>query len=462
MKLFNKVSKLWYLNLYPDVKDANLDSIQHYNTHGIREERYPNIFQFLNQKKIDSFFNFSHIIIYISFNLINIFNNRHIKLYLMNLILKIQYRELNKHRFNSLILVSWLKDGVEEATQLYIKLQSDNSSIALLKGIKDAVNAPSSPMILQIWEQNRVVFTMGILFPAETLNLYIKKSESNLNLHIHHIFNIEYNIFQFLNLASGKKYLYLHDYYIFTTNWHIFLESRFRGDLSYFNKLFPNKIVNLNYLIETIDLFICPSENVYLNCRVFIPDAKLFWIYPPEKPNLELTRVKNVNPKNTYKILIIGNLGIYKGRTLTNAIINYCHKQLLPFEFIHFGREPLEYSYPNYTHYEGFSRQEMLTFCTSLDLDFAFLPFQSEETYSFTLSDIMLLGLPLITTKVGAIPERCNARSNTFLIPYDSKIQDVIQNFNLATKKSTKPKPNRIKQIYLHRFSREKQLYFFL
>lgn len=462
MKLFHKVSKSWYLNLYPDVKEANLDPIQHYNTHGIREERYSNIFQFLNQKKLNSFYNFSHIIIYISFNIINIFKHRYIKLYLMNLILNIQYRELNKHRFNSLIIVSWLKDGVEEATQLYTKLQSDNASIALLKGIKDAVNAPSSPMILEIWEQNRVVFTMGILFPAETLNLYIKKTKLNLNLHIHHIFNIEYNVFQFLNLASGKKYLYLHDYYIFTTNWHIFLESRFRGDLSYFNKLFPNKIVNLNYLIEIIDLFICPSENVYLNCKFFIPDAKLYWVYPPEKPNLELTRVKNVNPKNTYKILIIGNLGIYKGRSLVNAIIDYCNKKLLPFEFIHFGREPLEFPYSNYTNYQGFSRQKMLNFCTTLDLDFAFLPFQSEETYSFTLSDVMLLELPLITTDVGAIPERCNARENTFLIQYDASIQEVIQKFNFATKRRPSSKSKKFGHIYLQKFSRNDELYFFL
>ena len=462
VKLFHKVSKSWYLNLYPDVKVANLDSSQHYNIYGVREERYPNIFQFLSQNRPNSYLMLNHIYIFILFNLINRFENRNIKLYLMNIILNIQNRELSKYKFHSLIISSWLKDGVEEATQLYIKLQSNNSSIGLLKGIKDAVNLYSSPMTLEVWEKNQLVFTMGILYPAETFKLYIKRNKSSLNLHIHHIFNIEYSVFQFLEIASGRKYLYLHDYYIFTTNWHMFLEEKFRGDLRYFNKLFPNKIIDLHQLVETIDLFICPSENVYLNCKVFIPDSKLYWVYPPEKENLELASVKNINPKNRYKILIIGNLGIYKGRSLVNAVIDYCNKNLLPFDFIHFGREPLELPYSNYTHYEGFGRQKMLNFCKILDLDFAFLPFQAEETYSFTLSDVMLLGLPLITTKVGAIPERCNERNNTFLIPRDSTIQEVIQKFNLVTKPDVSSNSKKVRQIYSQKFSRQRKLYFFL
>jgi hypothetical protein len=463
MTLFPKVSKLWYLNLYPDVKEVNVDSIGHYNNYGFGEGRYPNIFQFLNQRKPGSYFKLNHIFIYILFNLINKFIDKKIKLYFMGLILNIQTRELNRYSFNSLILTSWLKDGVEEATKLYIKLQSKKSSIALLKGIKDAANTPSSPMILEIWEQNNLIFTMGILYPVETFNNYIKKHDSDLNLHVHHMYNIESNVLQFLEIASGKKYLYLHDYYIFTTNWHIFLEkSKSKRDLIYFNKLFPNEIVDLRYLVKTVDLFICPSENVYLNCRVLIPDSKLLWIYPPEKTNLELTRVKNVNPKNTYNVLIIGNLGVYKGRALTNAVIDYCDKKALPFNFIHFGREALKLPYLNYTNYEGFDRQNMLKFCSSLDLDFAFLPFQAEETYSFTLSDIMLLGLPLVTTKVGAITERCNARKNTFLIPHNSKIPEVINKFNLVTKPISRPKSKGIKHVHSQRFSREKRLYFFL
>jgi hypothetical protein len=103
-----------------------------------------------------------------------------------------------------------------------------------------------------------------------------------------------------------------------------------------------------------------------------------------------------------------------------------------------------------------------LTFCSELDLDFAFLPFQAEETYSFTLSDIMFLGLPLVTTAVGAIPERCQGRRNTILVSKDSETKDIIKVFESITVIASKIKSKKVDKVQLQRFSRNKSLYFFL
>ncbi len=462
MKLFPKVSKLWYLNLYPDVKKANLVPKKHYILYGIKEGRYPNIFRFLSQKNSISKFTLRNNLIHILFILINVLTQKSIKLNLMSLIVALQVKELNRYKIDTLLLTSWLKDGVEEAIKLYIKLQSTKSTVALLKGVKDGVNTPSSPMILEIWKHNKLVFSMGVLYPVDTFFSLNKKQNLHLNLHIHHAFQIEYNVSQFLRIASGRKFFYLHDYYIFTSNWHLYLENSLRRDLAYFFKFFPNNLMDLNYLIENIDLFVCPSKNVYSNCRKYLPGSKLYWAYPPETANLELVRVEKVRPKSIYNILIIANLGMYKGRSITNSVIEYCEKRSLPFNFIHFGRGPLDNSYSNYTHYEGFDRQNMLTFCSELDLDFAFLPFQAEETYSFTLSDIMFLGLPLVTTAVGAIPERCQGRRNTILVSKDSETKDIIKVFESITVIASKIKSKKVDKVQLQRFSRNKSLYFFL
>jgi hypothetical protein len=104
----------------------------------------------------------------------------------------------------------------------------------------------------------------------------------------------------------------------------------------------------------------------------------------------------------------------------------------------------------------------MLNFCSTLDLDFAYLPFQAEETYSFTLSDVMMLELPLVASDVGAINERCVRRNNSILISRNSKVEDIINNFYLITKNRFTPIPGRISSDTFLKRTRKKNLYLFL
>ena len=67
--------------------------------------------------------------------------------------------------------------------------------------------------------------------------------------------------------------------------------------------------------------------------------------------------------------------------------------------------------------------------CASYEFDFAWLPFQSPETYSFTLSEIFKLRLPLISTEIGAISERCHSRENTILLKINADIEEILVAF---------------------------------
>ena len=49
----------------------------------------------------------------------------------------------------------------------------------------------------------------------------------------------------------------------------------------------------------------------------------------------------------------------------------------------------------------------------------AWLPFTAPETHSFSLSDVMLQGLPVLATGIGAIPERVEGRPLTWLVEPD-------------------------------------------
>jgi hypothetical protein len=80
----------------------------------------------------------------------------------------------------------------------------------------------------------------------------------------------------------------------------------------------------------------------------------------------------------------------------------------------------------NYYNFPNLPRAKMITQIRSLNIDLAFLPFQAEETYSFALSDVFKLNLPLISTKVGAITERCMGRDLTILLDPSSDINSIL------------------------------------
>lgn len=49
------------------------------------------------------------------------------------------------------------------------------------------------------------------------------------------------------------------------------------------------------------------------------------------------------------------------------------------------------------------------------------LPSQTPETWSYALTDLMDVGLPIAATGIGAIPERCQGRPYTWLLPWDAQ-----------------------------------------
>jgi hypothetical protein len=130
--------------------------------------------------------------------------------------------------------------------------------------------------------------------------------------------------------------------------------------------------------------------------------------------------------KEYYKICIIGNLGVYKGSELIIMLIKTIMEKSLPYVFYHFGQNPVMQNNDIYYNFPNLPRAEMLTEIRSLDLDLAFLPFQAEESYSFALSDVFNLNLPLISTKVGAITERCMGRDLTILLDSSTDTNSIL------------------------------------
>jgi glycosyltransferase involved in cell wall biosynthesis len=63
-----------------------------------------------------------------------------------------------------------------------------------------------------------------------------------------------------------------------------------------------------------------------------------------------------------------------------------------------------------------YGQDELAGIVADLKPHLALLPFRIPETHSYALSDVMRLGLPLLATAIGAIPERVHGRPATWLV----------------------------------------------
>jgi hypothetical protein len=155
-------------------------------------------------------------------------------------------------------------------------------------------------------------------------------------------------------------------------------------------------------------------------------------------------------------------MSINKGSQLLKSIIEESVNSELPFKFIHFGRNPIFDNFESYVNFSNLSRDQFKNKISDLNVDFAFLPFQTPETYSFSLSDVILDNLPLISFSSGAITERCAGRKNTILLSQESGVDKVINSFLrliYGAKVMITVKPNKTDIFYQ---SRNANIYSFL
>ena len=207
-KLF--FSRKWYLSAYPDVAASGLDPYTHFREYGSKEKRFKSVYSFLAQDHAYSQHLFVNRLISLVFNLISKLKNKQLKLFLLDYIVVFQRIKVRNYTSNTFIFSSWITDGVAEAINTYVKLQSRDCYVYVLKGVKNFKNEYSSPLILEIWRNNQIVFKTGILFPIDFIQSITINQDKECKIHIHHTFGIEKNISSIISLKNLiKNYWYI-------------------------------------------------------------------------------------------------------------------------------------------------------------------------------------------------------------------------------------------------------------
>lgn len=432
----SKLNSSFYLSIYSDVFTAKLSPYYHYTNYGANENRFKNVRQFKKCGKI-SIKNFVEIFFIFLF-----YKFKYLKIsFFSNLIKKViiffEIKKLRKLNIDFIMFSSWVEGGSAEVEKLYKTNLTKNATLLAFKTYPHMVNLESNPVTCELWENGKLIFKMNILFTIEILNKLILKRMKKINLIINNFFEYEKNL-KNINFHHTKKVFYIiNDYYMFHSNWHLYngnSEERILSLPSKSDVLKRFEIIGVPNLLDIVDEFIAPSLDCYSRVSSLIKPNKIKIIYHPESPFIESIKVNCPKPKTNFRnVLILGNIGDYKGKTIVTSVIKNLEKNP-NYVFHHIGNEIFEIKSSNYIPHGTYPREQIMKLIKDLNIDFAFLPFQSPETYSFTLSDIFLAQLPLVSTDIGAISERCYGRPHTALLTASSTIEEFVRAIEKVSK----------------------------
>ncbi|SOD98789.1 glycosyltransferase [Caenispirillum bisanense] len=143
------------------------------------------------------------------------------------------------------------------------------------------------------------------------------------------------------------------------------------------------------------------------------PDAAGLAAAPP--PRLILPP-----PGERLRVVVLGALSRLKGADLIEATALEAARRDLPVEFHHLG-----YAYRTLNRAGGrliqhgrYRQDEVEKRLAAIAPHVAWLPACVPETYSYTLSEVIHMGLPVVVSDLGAPPDRVAGRSASWVLPW--------------------------------------------
>jgi hypothetical protein len=432
MEFKSKVDQFWYCENYDDVKVSKLNPEYHYRNYGIAEERVPNPYF-----EIKSFFYRNLFLLLNSLNIrlydFNYLNNSQfgsLKRIVIRSFFLYEYRFLKnlKSKRNKIYITSWVGGGVADAAQYYIRKDLQiYDNIIIIRSLKNISQKEIPLFKVEIYSR---IFENSLSFICPFPSHFLVKLFVHLNciseIDIHHVFGFEKFIDFIQNNFIIKLNFYVHDYYLFSENWSFFgvdilsLEHKTSYFQTQINNIWP--IALREVFLRNCNSIIATSYHTFklLYNEKDFPINKLEFKYIPEESNLEFNQLESpieISRENRrIKIIVLGNLGIYKGLTLLNDIADKLNSENFEFKIYHFGNVSEGRLSDAILSYGWLNKNEREVEIKKLDADLAILPAQSPETYSLILSELIRLNIPIVSSKIGALTERIFDRKNAHLV----------------------------------------------
>jgi len=171
-----------------------------------------------------------------------------------------------------------------------------------------------------------------------------------------------------------------------------------------------------------------PSQDCAMRIRNYFPDLEISVVSHLEEVDCKLAPVRTLATNGPLKVAILGGLSKIKGADQVDEVVALAQQAGAEISFRLFGHAyralhpALEVTGP----YEESQLEGMLE---EWQPDIVWFPAVCPETYSYTLSTCLRNGLPVVTTNLGAFPERLAGVAQAWVLAWDTSPQEWLRWF---------------------------------
>lgn len=379
----------------------------------------------------------------------------------------INYTLANKYRKNMLIVVHEFDDLKEKMVGGTVQHIYD-----MLPTIRKDVNChvlyfkEGNYYLKSFFENSTADVLLGSVVSYETVKTYnlqyrkiLEKLFSVLNIdfaHIHHLGRHYFDLYDMLKEKQIPYFISLHDFYFICPS--ILLLENGEKFCAYNEnrncKECLKKIKNMDgdfietwrslshQLLKDAKGIIAPTESAKEIYNKFFNDLDIMVIehgmnkegfLKPDTSAKKTEEKQAVEEPRKRNIAFIGGMNPSKGLNFMKALIQKANNDEIPYTIHFFGRASeweVNFSSKNYVFHDMYDRNEIVKILKENSIDIVLLLAIWAETYSYTLTESAISGIPVLALPYGAIEERVNKEKLGWLLSKDATADDVIQKLN--------------------------------
>jgi GT2 family glycosyltransferase/glycosyltransferase involved in cell wall biosynthesis len=181
----------------------------------------------------------------------------------------------------------------------------------------------------------------------------------------------------------------------------------------------------VEHVLRTADRRIACSRDLAWRASRLLPGYPILPVRPPEpgEPHKVVPTLPILRAHEPLRVLVLGRLAPHKGLGVIREVARIADAESFPIELLCLGEPQVPPSdlpaSPRVRILGRYDVDALKTIVPPLRPHLAWLPFVWPETHSFVLSEVMALGLPVLATGIGAVPERVEGRAATWLLPLE-------------------------------------------
>jgi glycosyltransferase involved in cell wall biosynthesis len=279
--------------------------------------------------------------------------------------------------------------------------------------------------------------------PADRLSdlVVVLQSANVTRAHIHHLMSMDIDARALLHRLGVPFDVTVHDYFAICPQVNLLplLQGRYCGEpgIATCNACIANRpshgardIVswrasNAWQFLEAERVF-CASEDVRDRLTRYGLDQKATVV--PHEP---IAGPWKLSPRSVgrgpFRVAVIGVLAYHKGAVSVLSVASVCNPARLSIHII--GRSERELPQAPLKITGEYQEAQLPALIAKVKPHVLWLPAQWPETYSYTLSAAIDSGLPIVASKIGALPERLAERPMTWLVDPQASAEEWIDVF---------------------------------